>query len=200
MKIEMVTSEMKNIMDNYMVSIFPKDDYTQEGVFYEAVDVMHQFNEDIYNWLDKDLEPGKFINIPDEYIDDTINKINFKYRIMRKFKLDRKEYKNNYTMYGHNFYATREKFMKAGFKLVDSYYNDEGNTTGSVLEKNDELLGISIPGLKPHPSMDDILMTFNQNLFKEMGRLFPYLWMEYTHQHPMFITKSFRFCDLYSVE
>ena len=52
MKIEMVTREMENMMSDYIVAIFPKNDY-REGVFYEAVEVMYQFTEDICEceWL-----------------------------------------------------------------------------------------------------------------------------------------------------
>ena len=79
MKIEMVTREMENMMSDYIVAIFPKNDY-REGVFYEAVEVMYQFTEDICEceWLIK-LNPGKFIDIPEDFIDDTINKMNFHY-------------------------------------------------------------------------------------------------------------------------
>ena len=165
MKIEMVTREMENMMSDYIVAIFPKNDY-REGVFYEAVEVMYQFTEDICEceWLIK-LNPGKFIDIPEDFIDDTINKMNFHYRIMKKYKIDRKEQKNSivYRMEGHNFYATREKLMKEGFVLVDSYYNDDnGRVSGCLLEKNDNIVGISIPGLAPHPSMDDIIIAVKQ--------------------------------------
>ena len=200
MRLEMLISEMENIMSEYLITVTPKSG-NDEGTYIEGIDAMHQFNKHIYEWLTKEnLKPGKFIDIPDEYVDDPINKMNFSYRIMKKYKLGRKPYKNNYTMYGHNFYRTREKLMKAGFKLVDSFYNDEGNTTGSVLEKNGSKVGIHIPGLKPHPSMDDITIAFDEKLFDEIGRIFPYLWMKYSHQHPMFITESFRYCDLYNVD
>ena len=203
MKIEMVTREMENMMSDYIVAIFPKNDY-REGVFYEAVEVMYQFTEDICEceWLIK-LNPGKFIDIPEDFIDDTINKMNFHYRIMKKYKIDRKEQKNSivYRMEGHNFYATREKLMKEGFVLVDSYYNDEnGRVSGCLLEKNDNIVGISIPGLAPHPSMDDIIIAFNQNLFHEIGRIFPQLWMAHSYDDPMNIKAFFRYSDLYNVE
>ena len=203
MKIEMVTREMENIMSDYIVAIFPKNDY-REGVFYEAVEVMYQFTEDICEceWLIK-LNPGKFIDIPEDFIDDTINKMNFHYRIMKKYKIDRKEQKNSivYRMEGHNFYATREKLMKEGFVLVDSYYNDDnGRVSGCLLEKNDNIVGISIPGLAPHPSMDDIIIAFNQNLFHEIGRIFPQLWMAHSYDDPMNIKAFFRYSDLYNVE
>ena len=203
MKIEMVTREMENMMSDYIVAIFPKNDY-REGVFYEAVEVMYQFTEDICEceWLIK-LNPGKFIDIPEDFIDDTINKMNFHYRIMKKYKIDRKEQKNSivYRMEGHNFYATREKLMKEGFVLVDSYYNDDnGRVAGCLLEKNDNIVGISIPGLAPHPSMDDIIIAFNQNLFHEIGRIFPQLWMAHSYDDPMNIKAFFRYSDLYNVE
>ena len=203
MKIEMVTREMENMMSDYIVAIFPKNDY-REGVFYEAVEVMYQFTEDICEceWLIK-LNPGKFIDIPEDFIDDTINKMNFHYRIMKKYKIDRKEQKNSivYRMEGHNFYATREKLMKEGFVLVDSYYNDDnGRVSGCLLEKNDNIVGISIPGLAPHPSMDDIIIAFNQNLFHEIGRIFPQLWMPHSYDDQMNIKAFFRYSDLYNVE
>ena len=203
MKIEMVTREMENMMSDYIVAIFPKNDY-RKGVFYEAVEVMYQFTEDICEceWLIK-LNPGKFIDIPEDFIDDTINKMNFHYRIMKKYKIDRKEQKNSivYRMEGHNFYATREKLMKEGFVLVDSYYNDDnGRVSGCLLEKNDNIVGISIPGLAPHPSMDDIIIAFNQNLFHEIGRIFPQLWMAHSYDDPMNIKAFFRYSDLYNVE
>ena len=203
MKIEMVTREMENMMSDYIVAIFPKNDY-REGVFYEAIEVMYQFTEDICEceWLIK-LNPGKFIDIPEDFIDDTINKMNFHYRIMKKYKIDRKEQKNSivYRMEGHNFYATREKLMKEGFVLVDSYYNDDnGRVSGCLLEKNDNIVGISIPGLAPHPSMDDIIIAFNQNLFHEIGRIFPQLWMAHSYDDPMNIKAFFRYSDLYNVE
>ena len=203
MKIEMVTREMENMMSDYIVAIFPKNDY-REGVFYEAVEVMYQFTEDICEceWLIK-LNPGKFIDIPEDFIDDTINKMNFHYRIMKKYKIDRKEQKNSivYRMEGHNFYATREKLMKEGFVLVDSYYNDDnGRVSGCLLEKNDNIVGISIPGLAPHPSMDDIIIAFNQNLFHEIGRIFPHLWMAHSYDEPTNTKAYFRYSDLYNVE
>ena len=203
MKIEMVTREMENIMSDYIVAIFPKNDY-REGVFYEAVEVMYQFTEDICEceWLIK-LNPGKFIDIPEDFIDDTINKMNFHYRIMKKYKIDRKEQKNSivYRMEGHNFYATREKLMKEGFVLVDSYYNDDnGRVSGCLLEKNDNIVGISIPGMVPHPSMDDIILAFDQKLFHEIGRLFPHLWMAHSYDEPTNIKAFFRYSDLYNVE
>ena len=203
MKIEMVTREMENMMSDYIVAIFPKNDY-RDGVFHEAVEVMYQFTEDICEceWLIK-LNPGKFIDIPEDFIDDTINKMNFHYRIMKKYKIDRKEQKNSivYRMEGHNFYATREKLMKEGFVLVDSYYNDDnGRVSGCLLEKNDNIVGISIPGLAPHPSMDDIIIAFNQNLFHEIGRIFPQLWMAHSYDDPMNIKAFFRYSDLYNVE
>ena len=162
------------------------------------------FTEDICEceWLIK-LNPGNFIDIPEDFIDDTINKMNFHYRIMKKYKIDRKEQKNSivYRMEGHNFYATREKLMKEGFVLVDSYYNDDnGRVSGCLLEKNDNIVGISIPGLAPHPSMDDIIIAFNQNLFHEIGRIFPQLWMAHSYDDPMNIKAFFRYSDLYNVE
>ena len=203
MKIEMVTREMENMMSDYIVAIFPKNDY-REGVFYEAVEVMYQFTEDICEceWLIK-LNPGKFIDIPEDFIDDTINKMNFHYRIMKKYKIDRKEQKNSivYRMEGHNFYATREKLMKEGFVLVDSYYNDDnGRVSGCLLEKNDNIVRISIPGMVPHPSMDDIILAFDQKLFHETGRLFPHLWMAHSYDEPTNTKAYFRYSDLYNVE
>ena len=203
MKIEMVTREMENMMSDYIVAIFPKNDY-REGVFYEAVEVMYQFTEDICEceWLIK-LNPGKFIDIPEDFIDDTINKMNFHYRIMKKYKIDRKEQKNSivYRMEGHNFYATREKLMKEGFVLVDSYYNDDnGRVSGCLLEKNDNIVGISIPGMVPHPSMDDIILAFDQKRFHDIGRRFPHLWMAHSYDEPTNTKAYFRYSDLYNVE
>ena len=193
----MITREMEREMENYIVIIASKNSSDQSIV--KGEDAILQLESNIIDFM-RDKNPGEWINIPSDYISDHINALNFDYKIMKKYKLDRKPYINNYMMYGHNFYRTREKLMKLGFKLIDSYYNDEGDTTGSLLEKNNNTVGLHIPGLKPHPSMDDITITFNEQLFDEIGRIFPYLWIEYAHKHPMFIKKPFRYCDLYSVE
>ena len=201
MKIEMVTREMENMMSDYIVAIFPKNDY-REGVFYEAVDAIYQFNKDIYEWLDVvKLNPGKFIDIPEECIDDSITKLNFSYRIMKKYKVDRKEYKMMYEMDGCNFYRTREKLMKHGFKLSNCFYDDNGNVTSCILEKNDNIVNIEINGLQPHPTMDDIWMVFDQNLFHIMGKIFPHLWMGHLDDaDPYKPWTWFRYSDLYNVE
>ena len=198
MRIDMITREMEREMEKYIVIIESKNS-DQSSSIIDGKDALIQLESGIIDFM-KDKKPGVWINIPEVYVSDNINVMNFNYKILKKYKIDRKPYINNYMMYGHNFYKTREKLMKLGFKLVDSYYNDEGNTTGSLLEKNNNTVGLHIPGLKPHPSMDDITIAFNEQLFDEIGRIFPYLWIEDAHKHPMFIKKPFRYCDLYNVE
>ena len=198
MKIEMITREMEREMENYIMIISSKD--SDQSSLIEGKDILIQLESNIIDFM-KDKNPGEWINIPSDYISDHINALNFDYKIMKKYKLDRKEQKTIYRMEGHNFYATREKLMKEGFVLVDSYYNDDnGRVSGCLLEKNDNIVGISIPGLAPHPSMDDIIIAFNQNLFHEIGRIFPQLWMAHSYDDPMNIKAFFRYSDLYNVE
>ena len=199
MKIEMLTREMEREMENYMVIITSKNSSDQSIV--EGKDAIIQLESGIIDFM-KDKKPGVWIDIPEVYVSDNINVMNFNYKILKKYKIDR-EQKNSivYRMEGHNFYATREKLMKEGFVLVDSYYNDDnGRVSGCLLEKNDNIVGISIPGLAPHPSMDDIIIAFNQNLFHEIGRIFPQLWMAHSYDDPMNIKAFFRYSDLYNVE
>ena len=198
MRIEMITREMEREMENYIMIISSKD--SDQSSLIEGKDILIQLESNIIDFM-KDKNPGEWINIPSDYISDYINTLNFDYKIMKKYKLDRKEQKTIYRMEGHNFYATREKLMKEGFVLVDSYYNDDnGRVSGCLLEKNDNIVGISIPGLAPHPSMDDIIIAFNQNLFHEIGRIFPQLWMAHSYDDPMNIKAFFRYSDLYNVE
>ena len=198
MRIEMITREMEREMENYIMIISSKD--SDQSSLIEDKDILIQLESNIIDFM-KDKNPGEWINIPSDYISDHINALNFDYKIMKKYKLDRKEQKTIYRMEGHNFYATREKLMKEGFVLVDSYYNDDnGRVSGCLLEKNDNIVGISIPGLAPHPSMDDIIIAFNQNLFHEIGRIFPQLWMAHSYDDPMNIKAFFRYSDLYNVE
>ena len=198
MRIEMITREMEREMENYIMIISSKD--SDQSSLIEGKDILIQLESNIIDFM-KDKNPGEWINIPSDYISDHINALNFDYKIMKKYKLDRKEQKTIYRMEGHNFYATREKLMKEGFVLVDSYYNDDnGRVSGCLLEKNDNIVGISIPGLAPHPSMDDIIIAFNQNLFHEIGRIFPQLWMAHSYDDPMNIKAFFRYSDLYNVE
>ena len=198
MRIEMITREMEREMENYIMIISSKD--SDQSSLIEGKDILIQLESNIIDFM-KDKNPGEWINIPSDYISDHINALHFDYKIMKKYKLDRKEQKTIYRMEGHNFYATREKLMKEGFVLVDSYYNDDnGRVSGCLLEKNDNIVGISIPGLAPHPSMDDIIIAFNQNLFHEIGRIFPQLWMAHSYDDPMNIKAFFRYSDLYNVE
>lgn len=198
MKIEMITREMEREMENYIMIISSKD--SDQSSLIEGKDILIQLESNIIDFM-KDKNPGEWINIPSDYISDHINALNFDYKIMKKYKLDRKEQKTIYRMEGHNFYATREKLMKEGFVLVDSYYNDDnGRVSGCLLEKNDNIVGISIPGLAPHPSMDDIIIAFNQNLFHEIGRIFPHLWMAHSYDEPTNTKAYFRYSDLYNVE
>lgn len=200
MKIEMITREMEREMENYMVIIVSKNSSDQSIV--EGKDAIVQLESNIIDFM-RDKKPGVWINIPEEYVSDHINAINFDYKIMKKYKVNRKEQKNSivYRMEGHNFYATREKLMKEGYVLIDSYYNDDnGRVSGCLLEKNDNIVGISIPGMVPHPSMDDIILAFDQKLFHEIGRLFPHLWMAHSYDEPTNIKAYFRYSDLYNVE
>ena len=197
MKIEMVSKELEREMENYIVIISSKN--SDQSSIVKGEDAIVQLESDIINFM-KDKKPGEWIVVPEEYISDSINVMNFNYKIMKKYTLDRKEQKTVYRMEGYNFYTTREKLMKLGFVLVDGYYNDDGRVTGCLLEKNDNIVGISIPGLEPHPSMDDIIIAFNQNLFHEIGRIFPQLWMAHSYDDPMNIKAFFRYSDLYNVE
>ena len=198
MRIEMITREMEREMENYIMIISSKD--SDQSSLIEGKDILIQLESNIIDFM-KDKNPGEWINIPSDYISDHINALNFDYKIMKKYKLDRKEQKTIYRMEGHNFYATREKLMKEGFVLVDSYYNDDnGRVSGCLLEKNDNIVGISIPGMVPHPSMDDIILAFDQKLFHEIGRLFPHLWMAHSYDEPTNIKAFFRYSDLYNVE
>ena len=198
MRIDMISKELEREMENYIVIIASKN--SDQSSIVKGEDAIVQLKSSIINFM-KDKKPGEWIAIPEEYISDHINALNFDYKIMKKYKLDRKEQKTIYRMEGHNFYATREKLMKEGFVLVDSYYNDDnGRVSGCLLEKNDNIVGISIPGLAPHPSMDDIIIAFNQNLFHEIGRIFPQLWMAHSYDDPMNIKAFFRYSDLYNVE
>lgn len=198
MKIEMVTREMEREMENYIVIITSKNN--DQSSIVKGEDAIVQLESNIIDFM-RDKKPGEWIVVPEEYISDHINALNFDYRILKKYKINRKEQKNVYRMEGHNFYATREKLMKEGFVLVDSYYNDDnGRVSGCLLEKNDNIVGISIPGMVPHPSMDDIILAFDQNLFHEIGRIFPHLWMAHSYDDPMNIKAFFRYSDLYNVE
>ena len=199
MKIEMITREMEREMENYIMIISSKD--SDQSSLIEGKDILIQLESNIIDFM-RDKKPGVWIDIPEVYVSDNINVMNFNYKILKKYKIDR-EQKNSivYRMEGHNFYRTREELMKHGFKLIDSYYNDDnGRVTGCLLEKNDNIVGISIPGLAPHPSMDDIIIAFNQNLFHEIGRIFPQLWMTHSYDDPMNIKAFFRYSDLYNVE
>ena len=200
MKINMISKELEREMKNYIVIIASKN--SDQTTIVKGEDAIVQLESDIINFM-KDKEPGKWIVVPEEYISDHINALNFDYKIMKKYKVNRKEQKNSivYRMEGHNFYATREKLMKEGYVLIDSYYNDDnGRVSGCLLEKNDNIVGISIPGMVPHPSMDDIILAFDQKLFHEIGRLFPHLWMAHSYDDPMNIKAFFRYSDLYNVE
>ena len=200
MRIEMITREMEREMENYIMIISSKD--SDQSSIVKGEDAIVQLESDIINFM-KDKKPGEWIVVPEEYISDSINVMNFNYKIMKKYTLDRKEQKNSivYRMEGHNFYATREKLMKEGYTLIDSYYNDDnGRVSGCLLEKNDNIVGISIPGMVPHPSMDDIILAFDQNLFHEIGRIFPHLWMAHSYDDPSNTKAYFRYSDLYNVE
>ena len=199
MRIEMITREMEREMENYIMIISSKD--SDQSSLIEGKDILIQLeSSDIIDFM-RDKKPGVWIDIPEEYVSDHINAINFDYKIMKKYKIDRKEQKTVYRMEGHNFYATREKLMKEGYVLIDSYYNDDnGRVSGCLLEKNDNIVGISIPGMVPHPSMDDIILAFDQKLFHEIGRLFPHLWMAHSYDEPTNIKAYFRYSDLYNVE
>lgn len=198
MKIEMITREMEREMENYIVIIASKNN--DQSSIVKGEDAIVQLESNIIDFM-RDKKPGEWIVVPEEYISDHINALNFDYKILKKYKVNRKEQKTIYRMEGHNFYATREKLMKEGFVLVDSYYNDDnGRVSGCLLEKNDNIVGISIPGMVPHPSMDDIILAFDQNLFHEIGRIFPQLWMAHSYDDPMNIKAFFRYSDLYNVE
>lgn len=198
MRIEMITREMEREMENYIMIISSKD--SDQSSLIEGKDILIQLESDIIDFM-RNKKPGVWIDIPEEYVSDHINAINFDYKIMKKYKIDRKEQKTVYRMEGHNFYATREKLMKEGYVLIDSYYNDDnGRVSGCLLEKNDNIVGISIPGMVPHPSMDDIILAFDQKLFHEIGRLFPHLWMAHSYDEPTNIKAYFRYSDLYNVE
>lgn len=198
MKIEMITREMEREMENYIVIIASKNN--DQSSIVKGEDAIVQLESNIIDFM-RDKKPGEWIVVPEEYISDHINALNFDYKILKKYKVNRKEQKTIYRMEGHNFYATREKLMKEGFVLVDSYYNDDnGRVSGCLLEKNDNIVGISIPGMVPHPSMDDIILAFDQNLFHEIGRIFPHLWMSHSYDDPMNIKAFFRYSDLYNVE
>ena len=197
MKIE-ISKELEKEIQNYMVIIASKNSSDQSIV--KGEDAIVQLQSTIIEYM-KDKNPGEWINIPSDYISDHINALNFDYKIMKKYKLDRKEQKTIYRMEGHNFYRTREELMKQGFKLIDSYYNDDnGRVSGCLLEKNDNIVGISIPGMVPHPSMDDIILAFDQKLFHEIGRLFPHLWIAHSYDEPTNTKAYFRYSDLYNVE
>ena len=132
MKIEMITREMEREMENYIVIIASKNSSDQSIV--KGEDAIVQLESNIIDFM-RDKNPGEWINIPSDYISDHINALNFDYKIMKKYKVNRKEQKTIYRMEGHNFYATREKLMKEGFVLVDSYYNDDnGRVSGCLLE------------------------------------------------------------------
>ena len=198
MRIEMITREMEREMENYIMIISSKD--SDQSSLIEGKDILIQLESDIIDFM-RNKKPGVWIDIPEEYVSDHINAINFDYKIMKKYKIDRKEQKTVYRMEGHNFYTTREKLMKEGYVLIDSYYNDDnGRVSGCLLEKNDNIVGISIPGMVPHPSMDDIIIAFDQKLFHEIGRLFPHLWMAHSYDEPTNIKAYFRYSDLYNVE
>ena len=200
MKINMISKELEREMKNYMVIIASKNSSDQSIV--EGKDAIVQLESNIIDFM-RDKKPGVWIDIPEEYVSDHINAINFDYKIMKKYKVNRKEQKNSivYRMEGYNFYKTREKLMKEGFKLIDSFYNDDnGRVSGCLLEKNDNIVGISIPGMVPHPSMDDIILAFDQKLFHEIGRLFPHLWMAHSYDEPTNTKAYFRYSDLYNVE
>ena len=198
MRIEMITREMEREMENYIVIITSKN--SNQSSIIDGKDAIVQLQSTIIEYM-KDKNPGEWINIPSDYISDHINALNFDYKIMKKYKLDRKDQKTIYRMEGHNFYRTREELMKQGFKLIDSYYNDDnGRVSGCLLEKNDNIVGISIPGMVPHPSMDDIILAFDQKLFHEIGRLFPHLWMAHSYDEPTNTKAYFRYSDLYNVE
>ena len=200
MRIDMISKELEREMENYIVIIASKN--SDQSSIVKGEDAIVQLKSSIINFM-KDKKPGVWIDIPEEYVSDHINAINFDYKIMKKYKIDRKEQKNSivYRKEGHNFYRTREELMKQGFKLIDSYYNDDnGRVSGCLLEKNDNIVGISIPGMAPHPSMDDIILAFDQKLFHEIGRLFPHLWMAHSYDEPTNTKAYFRYSDLYNVE
>ena len=198
MKIEMITREMEREMENYIMIISSKD--SDQSSLIEGKDILIQLESNIIDFM-KDKNPGEWINIPSDYISDHINALNFDYRIMKKYKVDRKEYKMMYEMDGMNFYNTREKLMKHGFKLKDCFYDDNGNVTSCILEKNDNIVNMEINGLQPHPTMDDIWMVFDQNLFHIMGKIFPHLWMGHLDDaDPYKPWTWFRYSDLYNVE
>ena len=198
MKIEMITREMEREMENYIMIMASKNN--DQSSIVKDKDILIQLESNIIDFM-RDKKPGVWIDIPSDYISDHINALNFDYKIMKKYKVNRKEQKTVYRMEGHNFYRTREELMKQGFKLIDSYYNDDnGRVSGCLLEKNDNIVGISIPGMVPHPSMDDIILAFDQNLFHEIGRIFPQLWMAHSYDDPMNIKAFFRYSDLYNVE
>ena len=198
MRINMITREMEREMENYIMIISSKD--SDQSSLIEGKDILIQLESNIIDFM-KDKNPGEWINIPSDYISDHINALNFDYRIMKKYKVDRKEYKMMYEMDGCNFYRTREKLMKHGFKLSNCFYDDNGNVTSCILEKNDNIVNIEINGLQPHPTMDDIWMVFDQNLFHDIGKIFPYLWMGHLDDaDPYKPWTWFRYSDLYNVE
>ena len=198
MRIDMISKELEREMENYIVIIASKN--SDQSSIVKGEDAIVQLKSSIINFM-KDKKPGIWIDIPEEYVSDHINAMSFTYKILKKYKVNRKEQKTVYRMEGHNFYRTREELMKQGFKLIDSYYNDDnGRVSGCLLEKNDNIVGISIPGMVPHPSMDDIILAFDQKLFHEIGRIFPHLWMAHSYDEPTNIKAYFRYSDLYNVE
>ena len=129
MKIEMITREMEREMENYIMIISSKD--SDQSSLIEGKDILIQLESNIIDFM-RDKKPGVWIDIPEVYVSDNINVMNFNYKILKKYKIDR-EQKNSivYRMEGHNFYRTREELMKHGFKLIDSYYNDDnGRVSG----------------------------------------------------------------------
>ena len=86
MRIEMITREM----EKYIMIISSKD--SDQSSLIEGKDILIQLESDIIDFM-RNKKPGVWIDIPEDFIDDTINKMNFHYRIMKKYKIDRKEQK-----------------------------------------------------------------------------------------------------------
>ena len=88
MRIDMITREMEREMEKYIVIIESKN--SDQSSIIDGKDALIQLESGIIDFM-KDKKPGVWIDIPEVYVSDNINVMNFNYKILKKYKIDREQ-------------------------------------------------------------------------------------------------------------
>ena len=75
MRIDMISKELEREMKNYIVIIASKNN--DQSSIVKGEDAIVQLKSSIINFM-KDKKPGIWIDIPEEYVSDHINILNFR--------------------------------------------------------------------------------------------------------------------------